>query len=58
MDKVTDTKLEKYFEVTKKALEKAEKSGNRTNLKEEREDFLSTDEEDKKENYRFLKRVW
>ena len=40
MDLITDKKLEKYFEVTKKALEKAEKSGNRTNLKEERKDFL------------------
>jgi len=40
MDKITDEKLEKYFSVTKKALAMAEKSGNRTNLKEEREDFL------------------
>jgi len=35
---ITDEKLSKYFLVTKKAIEKAEKSGNRTEL--EREDFL------------------
>jgi hypothetical protein len=40
MDKITSEKLEKYFSVTKKALELAEKSGNRTQLKNEREDFL------------------
>ena len=40
MDKITSEKLEKYFSVTKKALELAEKSGNRTKLKNEREDFL------------------
>ena len=40
MDKITDSKLDKYFSVTKKALSKAEKSGNRTKLKDEREDFL------------------
>jgi hypothetical protein len=37
---ITKEKLEKYFFVTKKALEKAESSKNRTSLKEEREDFL------------------
>ena len=37
---ITSEKLEKYFSVTKKALAIAEKSGNRTNLKNEREDFL------------------
>lgn len=40
MDSITDEKIEKYFSVTRKALEKAEKSKNRTNLKAEREDFL------------------
>jgi len=40
MDRITDDKLEKYFSVTKKALAMAEKSGNRTDLKNEREDFL------------------
>lgn len=40
MDKITADKLEKYFSVTKKALEMAEESGNRTSLKNEREDFL------------------
>ena len=40
MEKITQEKLEKYFKVTAKALEKAESSGNRTNLVKEREDFL------------------
>lgn len=40
MDKITNEKLEKYFEVTSKALEKAEASANRTSLVKEREDFL------------------
>jgi hypothetical protein len=40
MDKITEEKLKKYFEVTKLALAKAEKSKNRTDLKEQREDFL------------------
>ncbi len=40
MDKITDEKLEKYFEISSKALEKAKASGNRTNLNKEREDFL------------------
>ena len=39
-EKITGEKLEKYFAVTKKALEKAESSGNRAKLKAEREDFL------------------
>jgi uncharacterized protein len=38
MDQITDEKLKKYFSVTKKALAKAEKSGNRTKI--DREDFL------------------
>lgn len=37
---ITSEKLEKYFSVTKKALDLAEKSSNRTSLKNEREDFL------------------
>ena len=40
MDQITPEKLEKYFSVTKKALSMAEKSGNRTELVKEREDFL------------------
>ena len=40
MNQITNEKLRKYFEVTKKALEKAEASKNRTKLVEEREDFL------------------
>ena len=37
---ITQEKLEKYFSVTEKALSLAEKSGNRTDLVQEREDFL------------------
>lgn len=37
---ITQEKLEKYFQVTEKALSLAEKSGNRTDLVQEREDFL------------------
>ena len=40
MENISQEKLEKYFEVTKKALEKAVASKNRTNLEDEREDFL------------------
>ena len=40
MDKITSLKLDKYFSITKKALEKAEKSGNRTSLEKERADFI------------------
>jgi hypothetical protein len=40
MDKITEDKLKKYFDITKKALKKAEKSGNRLSLKAEREDCL------------------
>ncbi len=40
MDKITDEKLEKYFEITSKALEKAEASKNKTSLEKERKDFL------------------
>jgi len=40
MDKITEEKLKKYFSVTEKALSLAEKSGNRTDLVKEREDFL------------------
>ena len=40
MDKITQQKLERYFSVTEKALSLAEKSGNRTDLVQEREDFL------------------
>ena len=37
---ITDEKLEKYFKITKEAWEKAKASGNRTDLAEERKDFL------------------
>jgi hypothetical protein len=40
MNNITQEKLNKYFSVTKKALKKAEASGNRTSLDSEREDFL------------------
>jgi len=40
MNEITKEKLEKYFSVTEKALAMAEKSGNRTSLISEREDFL------------------
>lgn len=40
MDKITAEKLKKYFNVTERALAVAEKSGNRTDLTDEREDFL------------------
>ena len=39
-DKITKEKLEKYFEVSEKALSVAEKSGNRTKLEKEREDMI------------------
>lgn len=40
MDKITKQKLEKYFQITSEALEKAKKSNNRTNFISERADFL------------------
>lgn len=40
MKEITNEKLHKYFSVSKKALEKAEKSGNRTSMDKEREDML------------------
>ncbi|RME55430.1 DUF357 domain-containing protein [Candidatus Woesearchaeota archaeon] len=40
MKEITDEKLNKYFSITKEAFEMAKASGNRTELKEEREDFL------------------
>jgi hypothetical protein len=40
MDTITDEKLKKYFLVSKKALSAAEKSGNRTKMAAERDDFL------------------
>ena len=39
-DVITEEKLNKYFKITGEAIKKAEKSKNRTNLKEERSDFL------------------
>jgi hypothetical protein len=40
MNQITDEKLKKYFDVTQKALEKAESSSNRTSLDKERGDML------------------
>lgn len=40
MKEITEAKLKKYFDVTKKALKLAEASKNRLNLKSEREDCL------------------
>lgn len=40
MDKITTQKLNKYFEVTKEALELAKKSKNRLNMDIQRTDFL------------------
>ena len=37
---ITDEKLATYFKITKEAREKAKASGNRTDLEEERKDFL------------------
>jgi len=37
---VTLKKVESYFQITAKAIELAEKSGNRTDLVEQRKDFL------------------
>ena len=40
MKEVTESKLEKYFAITKEALAMAKESGNRLGMQEEREDFL------------------
>ncbi|MBW2975611.1 DUF357 domain-containing protein [Candidatus Woesearchaeota archaeon] len=40
MKEISLEKVEKYISVTKKAISKAEKSGNRTSLEKEREDCL------------------
>jgi hypothetical protein len=40
MKEIKEEKLKKYFDVTKRALEKAEASKNRLDLKEERADCL------------------
>lgn len=40
MKTITEQKLKKYFDVTSRAIEKAEKSGNRLNMGAEREDCL------------------
>ena len=40
MNKITESKLKKYFSVTSRAIEKAKKSKNRLKMKEEREDSL------------------
>ena len=37
---ITKNKLEHYFDLTGKALKMAKKSGNRTSLSDERDDFL------------------
>ena len=40
MREITEEKLKKYIAITEKAIKKAEKSKNRTNLVKEREDCL------------------
>jgi len=40
MNEITPEKLEKYFSVTQEAFEMAKASGNKTNLGDERVDFL------------------
>ena len=40
MNEITQEKLDKYFSITKEALQKAEESSNRTSLDDERKDFL------------------
>lgn len=40
MKDISEEKLKKYFSITKKAISKADASGNRTDLAEEREDAL------------------
>jgi len=40
MKEITELKLKKYISVTKEAIEKASKSGNRAGLVKEREDCL------------------
>lgn len=40
MKEITEEKLKKYITIAKKAIEKAEKSKNRTSLVKEREDCL------------------
>ncbi len=40
MKEITTAKLAKYFKITKEAFSAAKKSGNRTSLKDEREDML------------------
>ncbi len=40
MDKITDQKLDRYFDLTERALAKAKKSGNKLGDKKIREDFI------------------
>lgn len=40
MKEITQEKLDKYFSVSREALEKAKKSENRLDLNSEREDFI------------------
>ena len=40
MKEITQEKLDKYFQVSRAALEKAEASGSRLDLPDQREDFL------------------
>lgn len=60
MKEITDEKLEKYFSVTKEAFEMAKGSGNRTELIDERKDFIDmisryiSDAEHFKENNDFV----
>lgn len=40
MKEITEEKLKKYFHVTESALAKAKESGNRTEMTEQRKDFI------------------
>ncbi len=40
MKEITNEKVVKYFSITEEALDMAKKSGNRTSLEKEREDFI------------------
>ena len=42
MDKITNKKLDKYFEITKKALEKAKEAKENLDISDARKDFIDT----------------
>jgi len=56
MKEISEEKLEKYFNITGKALEEAKKSKNRTKLVEERKDFLDMIERYYKDAFYFKKK--